>query len=329
MIYDESGVLDELYFANAPMRRAGEASADVTLGHRIATDRCNALDLPTPLILSGTERWKLPNVWQRFCGILQRQQIGVYATEQDFPDVEATDLPIRFANIYAGEPITFSDVTSADAVQVNCWQRGSLNARWPSEAGAAQIADYFSAIRAATGNVPLGVGFRVGTSDADVRTAIDAGADYLCIASNERFVSVQHVALLNKMRRACIEADRKEAVIIAELPAARPDEMLKLIAIGASVVALDTMLAPWVPEPAQPEEEESSGLAAALLGSALQSNDPVAESMQRVEADLVSCKERMVDRMAEIAATSVAGLNEQNLRTSSTTLSRLLGVELL
>ncbi|GAB5404524.1 MAG: hypothetical protein Aurels2KO_27550 [Aureliella sp.] len=333
MIYTESGVLDELFFHHAPMRRAGEASSQVALGHRIESFKGELL-LPSPMILYDSPALMHEAVWARACAAFRGASVPVFASADRFKMVPAEAVPVRFAQTFAGEPLRFDDIATADAIQVNCWQRKTNNARWPSEAGGDQIAAYLDAIRIAAGSdVPVGVGFQVGVCDLDIETAIAAGAEFIGVFAGDPFVSIQHVVALRRIRAACIAAGKSSMIVIASLPAVKPDEMLKLLAVGASVVSIDTSLANLASEISaqtkQVDKQTSGGLGSALLNALEPNDDPVGKSLERLPEQLESCREKMIDRMAEIGATSLSTLTEANLRTSSTTLSKLLGIEML
>lgn len=329
MIYSESGVLDELFFANAPMRRAGEASSEITLRHEIAARSGGGLILPGPLMLVDCPALEQASVWKNACAVMRQQQVAVFATHEKAPSIEPEAMPIRIAQAFAGEPIDFDDIVTASAIVVNCWQRTTRNSRWPSEADARQLGSYLDAIRVASGgSIPVGVGFQVGVCQQDVVSAVEAGVDFLSVVSDERFVSIQHVVALRKIRSACLAAGGQDFVVLATLPAMTAEEILKLVAVGASMVSVDAMLAPYVPEITQ-AGPQSGGLGSALLQALEPKDDPVEIAMQRVALELGNCTERMVDRMAEIGVNSLAGLTEGNLRTTSSTLSKLLGIELL
>lgn len=329
MIYSESGVLDELFFHHAPMRRAGEASSEVTLQHEITARSGGGLILPGPLMLVNCPALEQSSVWMNSCAIMHQQQIAVFAPHEKMAGVQEGSTPMRIAQTFAGEPIDLEDIVTADAIVVNCWQRKTRNSRWPSEADARQLGSYLDAIRVASGgSVPVGVGFQVGVCEQDVASAIDAGVDFISVVSDERFVSIQHVVALRKVRAACLRAGLQDFVVLATLPAVTAEEMLKLVAVGASMVSVDAMLAPYVPAITD-VGPRSSGLESALLHALEPQDGPVEIAMQRVAQELGNCTERLIDRMAEIGVNSLASLTEKNLRTSSTTLSKLLGIEML
>ncbi len=333
MIYDESGVLDELFFHHAPMRRAGEASSAVTLRRSIQCAE-GGLTLNKPMVLYDCPSLRLREAWPSVCAALRNADVGVFGTAGSFESVPAESVPLRIAQTFAGEPIEFDDIASADAIQVNCWQRKTKNARWPSEAGGDQLAAYMDAIRiGAGGDVPVGVGFQVGVCAPDVVTALEAGAEFVGVYSDDPFVSIQHVVALRRIRAACIAAEKASLVVIAALPAAKPDEMLKLLAVGASVISVDSMLSPLASviaaESSPNAGNNSKGLGSALLNALEPQQDPVGVALDRLPEQLADCTEKMVDRMAEIGAVSLSTLTESNLRTSSNTLSRLLGIEML
>ncbi len=333
MIYTESGVLDELFFHHAPMRRAGEATSQVKLGHRIESG-VGGLAMPSPMLLYDCPALRHATVWPRACEAFREAGVAVFGSANQFQSVPAETVPARFAQTFAGEPIKFEDIATADAIQVNCWQRKAMNARWPSEAGGEQLGAYLDAIRiAAGGDVPVGVGFQVGVCETDIATAIDAGAEFVGLFSSDPFVSIQHVVALRRIRTACIAAEKDNLVVIASLPAVKPDEMLKLLAVGASVVSLDASLTNLATEISaqtkQADKQSSLGLGSALLNALEPQDNPVGKALNRLPQQLADCTEKIVDRMAEIGAVSLSTLTEANLRTSSTTLSRLLGIDML
>ena len=316
--------LSDLHLRSAPMRSftpAAGAAPDTSGVLQTASSKA-AVRLPLPLVLNSVDSARAPRRWPKVCELMRKHSVPVYSTASCKHEIPAAAVPVRIAQSSAESHLDSSELMSADVVQVNCWGAESRNLGWPIGVAAEELAGYIQSLQVAVGgDAPVGMGFRARACPSDIVLAIQAQADFVSLVSRSPTITLPHLVAIRRTREACREAGRADMPIIVSLPVQSIDDVAKLLALGASVVALDAMLAAMLPAvtPAA-----GAGLGGGLLSSISGDQDPFAESLAKIEGLLNGCAGGLVDRMRDAGATSLSEFNEECLVSSSDELARSL-----
>lgn len=322
-------ILDAVHLKSAPLPSCN-ATACVQSNTAAVLSMASgktSVRLPIPLVLREVSCVSSKRRWPRVCQLMRQHSIPVYATAKSMQEFTADCVPVRLAECFAEQGFEAADVTTADAIQVNCWASGAGRASWPIGVGKQQLASYIHSLRIAVGgDAPVGVGFRITACQTDIAAAIDGHADFIGLISNTAQLSIQHLVAIRRARQASRAAGRADLPIIVSLPVTAVEDVVKLIALGASVVTIDGIVSAQLAGASLSSSQTRGG---GLLSSIAGEQDPFTESLVALGETLTSCVRGMGEHMQDVGAATLNELDESCLNSSSAELARLLEIESL
>ena len=155
--------------------------------------------------------------------------------------------------------------------------------------------------------------------------AIHAGVDFLTLEDasgtsiDER--TLKHIAIA---RQTCIQAKHPNLSLMIDVPVNSTEEFLLCLAMGASTVCIDNLLAAHIVE--EPVESVSSGMLSGITVGSPPSKKP---PLEPVRQQLVELSETLVERLAWCGCTDPSSFGKDCLQTTSEQLARSIEISLL
>ncbi|MCR9294785.1 MAG: hypothetical protein NXI32_18860 [bacterium] len=295
------------------------------------------LQLGLPVMLRQMRAQHLAALWKDFCSLLRQAAIPVHCSLEELEPLPAAAVPMRFARRYNRQPLQMLDVATADLLELSL--RSSAHEwGWPSELVTTNaLPAFISSVRAAAGgNTPVGLELPVGADVADIELAVNSGVDFLTLHGSA--FDELSVWGISRARQIANKIARASFPIVVDLPLQKIEHLPKCLAIGASVVAIDSLLKP-VTDAAVAELESQTSKPAARTGKLPLSVDIRAielrkgksslELLKPVESLLEGIRSILKSHMRLCAVEELAGLDKRCLRATSRRLAELSGLQML
>ena len=326
MVSTATSILDSIYILQgaltplAPVPNGNAQSMAIDLKCQAGT---RSLLLPSPLIVRNTSSRQLGPHWRSFCSLLCKQRLPVYSPVAELESLPTASIPLRFAQQFINEPLDPTEIHTADAFELIMRERATGRWGWSSEVGRNRLASFVSAVRCAIGGeVPIGVGLPMEAQRDDVQAALDAGVDFLTLEAGAGVFTRLHLQGLLLARRACKENRLDGLPIFVDLPLRSTDAVAKLIALGASCVAIDPLIETLLPKPTKSRGNVAMG-SGMLSGIAVANQAEVAplhDLEQMLGRQLLSVSQSM----QRCGAARLSELDLSQLWTSDLDLQRML-----
>ena len=323
-------ILDELSFAPAalapldPQGSRGASAADVRIP--IAGEADAGYRMASPFFVRETQPTPWGTAWPLLCQLLARHGVPMFTPASALGGLPATDAPPRFGLRYAGEPIDADELRTAGLFELACHQRDSVRWGWSAEASAELLPDLVRAVRRAAGAaVPIGLGLPLPSHPSDLRHAVDSEADFLTLVSRSRSLDIADIVAIRSARRLCdgIRPQRPPALLVAA-PVGRVDHAIKLLALGATAVCIDALLARRIPRQREPQSEPVAGrgMLSGITGVA----PPRAVGLPDVERLLEQLDRELMQILHHAGVTEVGQLSASHLRACTARTQQATGI---
>lgn len=193
----------------------------------------------------------LASRWPNFCGRIRAHGIPMFCRAVQLEQLAATQLPIRLAKRQLGQPFDPQELRTADALEIDCFHSVGKCWQWPLElASSNQLKTFVQAARDATTSLtPIGLSLPSGACNQDLDLCLDAECDFLTLVSTDGDsggVAVMVEGLTRARER--FQAANVRLPILVVLPLQQPEHVLKLLALGASGICIDSLINPLIKE---------------------------------------------------------------------------------
>ncbi len=317
-----SDILEQLFWRRAPME-----VIDPTKDSRCETGcalsafgSSRDVELGYPFVVRKFTRAAAGTLWPQFCKFLKDQRIPLMCAADDLNDIPVSSVPLRMARIGHGV-IDPNEVTSADAIEIECRNHPDGRWGWPAELGREHMGAFVEGIRAATGgDAPIGISLPLGANINDVQAMVQAEVDFITLESSRQIDSIG-IVNLTQVSDLLASSTVQRTTLIVDVPVAVPDSLLKLLALGRSVVCIDQL----VHDTLSVQEELPSKQQRVL--SSLTSAVTKQNQLLQLEEKVSQLENALSDVMQKVGVVDVSQLQRTALCSGDGTLSRLSGVQ--
>ncbi len=304
-------------------------SAPVDLQGSKVHSTSGQLLLSVPMVVRRIAPPELGRYWADFCKVLQEHGIPICCAVGDLEPVDVGKLPLRIGSRHADHGFNRAELDNADAFELDCRHRDGRVWGWPSELGSSP--DLQPIVLAARElleiGTPLGVVLPTGAAKQDVCRALDSGADFITLVSSqsEAYDSLL-VRSLAQIKELCLSRQLSTFPIMVDAPLTKISHVSTCLALGASLVAIDSLLRPLFANTNTPElAPVGSGMLSGIRAPSTLVVEPMAEIRARIQEILVHIRQQM----QLCGALKLAEMNGNCLRALSEHAAKLTGVSQL
>lgn len=320
-------VLDQIDFTFQKLPEIDAASSPVITPFAISVVGAERkLRIPVPLVVRRLGPAEFSKQWNVFCEELQEASIPIYSSAQEFEKLPATSIPLRFSRLYSNSPLHAAELKSADAVEIVCKDQNTNAWGWSLGSGPEKIPAFVKSLRLACGgDTPIGIALPTCSSKSDIQVAINSGCDFLTLVGNRESVTAQDLACIVQARQASCSPNDNALPIIVDLQISHGGDVAKLLALGATIVTIDNLLKPTLPNLEKTEESANSLGVGMLSGIAVPTTSdkiPLRDTSEAI-ARLVNSNQQLVTQIG------LERLSPNCLMTVCRDLSEALGIPLL
>jgi hypothetical protein len=243
---------------------------------------------------------------------------------------------LRFARRGCDEGLDALELETAEAIEISCSRRlqpGPI-AQFPLEISAwHELKALIETLRdLSSSGTPIGLGILAGDVAADITNALAARADFVILELPSATTSAQPSAAeldllvwsVAAARAACNHAQAPGFPIYVDAALTRADDLIKLLALGASAVSIDALAQACLPPTTAPAASYPKGMLSGIGGlpKAVASVSPLENKLSELIAALTS-------RLHQQQIGHVRDLASNQLRALSEPAARLAAVQLL
>lgn len=272
--------------------------------------------------------------WPAYCGLLRDMGISLHTGFSEVESLSDVNVPMRIASRGYDQGFDLPDVTSADAVLLDCVAGlgGQRCSHLPLEtAGWHELKQLVECMRQVVGRgTPIGLGILAGDIYADVSNALAARVDYVILEFAE--FSKDSTAALDLLawsvvaaRNACVQSGAPKFPIYIDAPLTNIEHMVKLLALGATALSLDGLTASALPTAAPTSVPVPKGLLSGIGSLPVKT----APNVQPLVARLEELLGRVRARVFQQHLTGLNLLGREHLRALNETAARLCAVKML
>ncbi len=339
-------LLDELEFVQAELSTgAKQATLAPALPVPISVSGSpHAHVIPSPFFIRSLNPLDLSAAWRTFCALLRKHGVPIFSPVPALSKVPASEVPARWSGRDFGRPFALDELTTADLFEVRCHDQSRQRWQWPSEIqpsevsstaepmsgpGSDTLASLLSSVRlVAGGDVPIGVCLPLGCHSNDLRRCLSADLDFISLVSRRAELSASDLCGLVHCRQLCEELNRPRLPVLVSAPVARLDQAIKLIALGATAVSIDTIVKPIIQQAlnATATPQDTSDLRRKLPSLALaltEASKPL--ELPGLDAALVDAKQSLVQCLRWIGAEDLSHMNRHSLCSTSERAQHITG----
>lgn len=332
-----SNILDALTFTPAPLSIAKPAyqlvddSLDLanrsleTVNKIKVSGSDREIQLGLPLLVRRFNSAKLGETWQDFCSLLRQYGIPLDCSVDDLKSIARSAIPVRLGQRAFDRPLLATQVQTADLFELSSRSAKTDDWAWPAEIGNIKnLAGFLTAVReAAGGNTPIGIKLPLGADSFDIQASIEAGVDFLSLVSLGQDVDELAIWGIARARDIANSLGASSLTIIVDVPVEGPEDALKCLALGASIVTIDRLLEPLLETPVEATKTPAGRLTS--LGAVPTKQKP--PSLRKVKGAMNSFRELLVRQMRLCGATDLTSFNRQCLRATTPQCAEVTGVQ--
>ncbi len=271
--------------------------------------------------------------WPAYCGLLRDCGILLQASFAEVEALSDVNVPLRMIRRSFDEGFDLVDLSSADTVLIDCSVRvnGRKVSRLPLEIqGWHELKAMTESLRQIVGpGSPIGLNIIAGDVYTDVSNALAARVDYVVLEFTESLhptTALNHLAWrVTAARTACIQAGQPYFPIYVDAPLTNSEHMVKLLALGASALSVDALLAGSVPASTSTALPVPKGLLSGIGSLPVKATPNIQPLADRLEALLDEIRTRVFKQHLS----ALSQLNREQLRALDDATARLCAVKLL
>ena len=327
---EHASLLSDLLFVPSEMEMKGASEGlsrpdcSVVLKSATSTRR---ISLSLPVVLRSLEAREVGKHWGGLCGLLRQNGVALHCPLAALDAVAAGAIPLRIGRRFRDAPLDSVELKNSDAFELDL--RSGLENQygwnWPEEITSPKLlAACVSAVRdAAGGDTPIGAVLPLGAAISDLKNCVEADVDYLSLVGAQRGnvdgLMVQGVV---QARKVCIDQGREDLPIMIDVPVRQVSDIPKLLALGASVVSMDELVAGAVRRANAKLKQLGTGMLAGIATPTAQAADPLAAVVE-LFAEL---KSSLWEQMALCHVGEIADLSRSHLRAQSLSAAQIADV---
>lgn len=277
-------------------------------------------------------------LWPAYCALLKQLGVPLQTIAASLESLAVADVPLRFARRELDEGFDCLELETAEAIEISCAGTGTLGRapQFPLEISAwHELKSLIDTLRElSTSQTPIGLGMVAGDVHTDIGNALAAGADFIILEFPHRATSQEPTAddldtLLWSVvaaRGAVEQTGRLHYPLYVDAGLARIDDLIKILALGASAVVIDTLVSHSLTAPVASPSVPHQGMLAGIGGLPKASTAPsIAPLAQKLEQFV----EALRFRLRQQGLSHVRELTSQHLRATTHDAARLANVSLL
>lgn len=318
---------DEMIFQAAPLGETPLAHQPGLSVHIPVMASQKSFTHPLPFLVRRPPLASNDPNWAAFCGLLKDfgipLQIGVAALEP----LAVANIPLRFSRRNIDEGFTSGELETAEAIEIHCATpvASSRSAQFPIEITAWHELKTLVATVRELASAPIGLGLVIGDVATDLSNALAAKVDFVILelpttptelTPSDLDVLAWSVATA---RRMCVQADLPAFPIYVDAPVTHSDTMLKLFALGASALTIDSLVASCLPASSTSAYTVPRGMLSGIGAAASTTPTAVASLEKKLNQTIGEFKLRL--RQQQLA--HLSDLNADHLRALSPRVAQL------
>jgi hypothetical protein len=309
-------ILDELSFVRAPLQSADLAelapSVDTTFSLYV-NGSTRPIQFARPFFVSELGQRQTGGSWSTLCGLLRRQGIPIFSSVVALQDVPAASVPPRLARRFVNEPLDAVELQTAEAFEIACRAPSGRSWGWTSEITTEQLGEFVEAIRQASGgDTPVGIGLPLGCHELDLRSSLKASVDFVSLVASGPTVGRADIRAVAQARRICSDCGQASLPLFVNLPISNADQAMKVLALGASAICIDSLLSNCIPKPAA-GAAVGGGIGSGML-SGITAGPRKAVGLPQVEQALEQLNQTLHDTLRSVGAKRLQQCNVACLR---------------
>ncbi len=326
--------LDDLIFAQPPLASfaASQRSQQLSV-HIDVQGGQRQVRLGSPWFIRNAPNKELGGSWPGFCGLMRTHGIAMFCPVEHFEKVSAGKVPLRFARRNALSPLLPTEMRSADAIELECFNADTGQWSWPAEVDSVkQLPRLLQSVRLAVGsNTPVGISIPLGITPQDLQVVMGARPDFITLDGSS-VLHPHHPALLLDTLRRIRELKSAHAAEARTTPGELPNtartesailvisdvgdalHTLKLLALGATAVSIDSLVADSIVVQRPESTEYIGGMLSGIAIPSAPRNElaPFEKAFARLSADFSRLLAKLnVSQIAEVSATQLRALSPQ------------------
>lgn len=327
-------VIDDIVFQAAALGKPASTAAPSLAVHVPAAAAPKGFTHPVPFFARRPPVDPAEQHWPAYCGLLKDFGVPLQSPVASLERLSVANVPLRLAKRHLDEPFDALELETAEAIELSCVAStpGGELAQLPLEAAAwPELKALIGCVRELSGGAtPIGLGMLAGDVVSDVGSALATGADFVILqfsSADQELTPAEFDRLVWSVaaaRGACIHAKAARYPIYVDAPVTESDDIVKLLALGASAVSIDALAATVLPASSR-GRATPHGMLSGIGGLAPQ---PVA-SIKPLESKLGELSESLKTRLRQLKLNHVSQLCSDHLRALTETAARLSGVRLL
>lgn len=273
--------------------------------------------------------------WPAYCGLLRDSGISLQTNFSEVESLSDVNVPLRIVRRGYDEGFDWLDLSSADAIVLDCVATfsGHRCSRLPLEtAGWHELKQLIESLRQVVGpGTPIGLGMLAGDIYTDVSNALAARVDYVILDFVE-FTQASPAALdhlawsVVAARNACAQSGSPSFPIFIDAPLTNIEHVIKLLALGATALSVDGLTASAVPQAAPTSLPVPKGLLSGIGSLPVKSN---ASNVQPIAAKLEELLSCLRARLFQQHLTRISSLGRDHLRALDASAAQLCAVKML
>jgi len=271
------------------------------------------LQFAMPWFLRHPPQPMLATRWPAFCGTIRAQGIPMFCRVDQLEKVSAMQLPIRLARRELGQAFDPHELRTADALEIDLYNSAQKCWQWPLElAGPERISRFVQAARDATASLtPIGLSLPSGASNVDLKLCVEAECDFVTLVGVEAEAAGCEAVMVEGLTRAreLFQSAAARIPILVVSPLRKPEHALKLLALGASAVCIDSLVNPLIKDLRASSSLMAGGM---LSGINIASQEKV--DVPEIAPLLSNLRQTLETCLRSHALSSIAALGRNSLR---------------
>ena len=330
-------VIDDIVFQAAPLGERAAAWPPLLSVHLSAGTHHKGFTQPLPLFARRAPMPPGDANWAAYCGLLKDLGIPLQTTAASLESLSVANVPVRFARRGCDEGFDALELETAEAIEISCGRRlpSATIAQFPLEISAwHELKLLIDTLRElSSSGTSIGLGLVAGDVGADIANALAARADFVILEMPSASIHTEpSAAELDVLvwsavaaRAACIHANAPGFPIYVDAALTRADDLIKLLALGASAVSIDALAHACLPPTTAPAASYPKGMLSGIGGLP----KPAAANVSPLENRLTGLIAALKSRLQQQQLGNVHDLGLNQLRALSEGAARLAAIQLL
>ena len=311
--------LDHILLSPRPLKLSAEHDKP-DLSCVFGRESDGAVKIELPFVLRRTRPTIVGSTWPAFAALMQRFDLPVRAPVEDWQNLPVEDQPKRFGGCFADQGLVLDELSNCEFFELdlrlesqNAWCLRSELAATSAMSGLAET------IRNVAPGIQVGATLPAGADSSDIQKCCEAGLEFVTVVEPEKITALG-LSTLKTFREL-----NANVCVILEAQFNSADEIVKCLALGASAVSIDGLLAPLV----EKSRQQSSDLASGLLSGIAAGSSPAKDLLRDVTLEITNLKERLVSSLGTCSAGSLAAFDASCLVATNSEIARIAGIQLL